>query len=297
MPLFALVLRALAPLFLLIVLGAFLRRVRVLHEAHVPILNGLVINVTLPALIFLALTRAPTLPASDARLPLAFLLAEAMTMAAAYGLGRLLRLPRPARGALMIVGVFGNTAFLGYPITLSLVPNEFPQGALLDEFGCVIALYLSGALVGGAFGSHEGDWRGTLLRFARSPLLLSVTAALMVRLLPWPHGFSALPGFTALGGVFSQCLAYLSQGAMPYPASRHADQCAGLGAVRAERHGRASGCKRCLSDNSSVPRQRPPSALLAALNPAVTKISRHQNPPSWNVLRSHDRIMVVLTRD
>lgn len=215
MPLFALVLRALAPLFLLIVLGAFLRRVRVLHEAHVPILNGLVINVTLPALIFLALTRAPTLPASDARLPLVFWLAEAMTMAVAYGLGRLLRLPRPARGALMIVGVFGNTAFLGYPIMLSLVPNEFPQGVLLDEFGCVIALYLSGALVGGAFGSHEDDWRGALLRFARSPLFLSVTAALMVRLLPWPHGFSALPGFMALGGVFSQCLAYLSQGTTP----------------------------------------------------------------------------------
>lgn len=46
MALFPTVLRALAPLFLLIVLGNVLRRVRVLHAAHVPILNGLVINVT-----------------------------------------------------------------------------------------------------------------------------------------------------------------------------------------------------------------------------------------------------------
>ena len=122
MTLFPIVLRALAPLFLLIVLGSLLRRARVLHTAHVPVLNGLVVQVTLPALIFLALTRASALPASDACLPVAFWLAEAVTMALAYALGRLARLPRPALGALLIVGVFGNTAFLGYPITLSLLP-------------------------------------------------------------------------------------------------------------------------------------------------------------------------------
>lgn len=166
-------------------------------------------------MIFLALTHAPSLPASDARLPLAFWLAEAVTMAVAFGLGRLRRLPRATLGALMIAGVFGNTAFLGYPVTLSLLPGEFPQAVLLDEFGCVIVLYLSGALIGGAFGSHGGDWRGAVLRFARSPLFLSVVAALLVRLLPWPHGLSALPAFAAVGSVLSQCLAYLSQGTTP----------------------------------------------------------------------------------
>lgn len=215
MALFPIVLRALAPLFLLIVLGSLLRRARVLHTAHVPVLNGLVVQVTLPALIFLALTRAPALPTSDARLPVAFWLAEAVTMACAYGMGRLLRLPRPALGALMIVGVFGNTAFLGYPVTLSLLPKEFPATVLLDEFGCVVALYVSGALLGGAFGSHGGDWRGAMLRFARSPLFLSLAAALAVRVLPWPQGLLSLPLLAAVGGVLAQCLTYLSQGTTP----------------------------------------------------------------------------------
>jgi predicted permease len=215
MALFFLVLRALAPLFLLIVLGSFLRRARVLHAAHVPILSGLVVNVTLPALIFLALTRAPSLPASDARLPAALWMAEAATMLLAYGLGRRLRLPRTAVGALMIVGVFGNTAFLGYPITLALLPGQFPAAVLLDEFGAVIVLYLCGAVIGSAFGSHGGDWRGATLRFARSPLFLSVMAGLAARLLPWPHALSALPGVQAIGGALSQCLVYLSQGTTP----------------------------------------------------------------------------------
>jgi len=143
MSLFGVVLRALAPLFLLILLGSVLKKARVLHMGHVPIFNGLVLNVTLPALIFLALTRAPSLPASDAGLPVALWLAEAVTMTAAYSLGRLLRLPPAALGALMLVGVFGNTAFLGYPVTLSLLPRQFPAAVLLDEFGCVIALYSS----------------------------------------------------------------------------------------------------------------------------------------------------------
>lgn len=215
MSLFPIVLCALAPLFLLIVLGNILRRARVLHAAHVPILNGLVLHVTLPALIFLALTHAPALSPSDTRLPAAFWLAEAVTMATAYTLGRLLRLPHPARGALMLVGVFGNTAFLGYPITLSLLPQHFPQAVLLDEFGCVLALYVSSALVGSAFGSQSGDWRGAVLRFARSPLLLSVVVGLVVRLLPWPPSLTALPAAVAVGGVLSHCLGYLAQGTTP----------------------------------------------------------------------------------
>lgn len=212
---FALVLRVLAPLFLLILLGSLLKRMRVLHAAHVPILNGLVVNVTLPALIFLALVRAPTLPASAARLPVALWLAEAVTIAAAYTLGRLLRLPRPVRGMLLLVGVFGNTAFLGYPITLSLMPRQFPMAVLLDEFGCVIVLYLCSAAVGGAFGTQRGDWRIALKRFARSPLFLSVALGLAARLLPWPPAWAALPGAHATGALFVQCLAYLSQGTTP----------------------------------------------------------------------------------
>ena len=215
MTVFAAVLRALAPLFLLILLGHFLKRVRVLHAAHVPILNGLVINVTLPALIFLALTRAPQLPASDARLPPALWLAEGLTLVAAYGSGRLLRLPRSAQGMLLLVGVFGNTAFLGYPITLSLMPQEFPATVLLDEFGCVIVLYLLSALIGGAFGSGGGDRREALLRFARSPLFLAVMAGLAARLVPWPSAVHANPGIHALGGILIQCLSYLSLGTTP----------------------------------------------------------------------------------
>ena len=61
MLLYTAILSALAPPFLLIVLGYALKRLRVMHPAHVPILNDIVLNVTLPALILLGLLRAPAL--------------------------------------------------------------------------------------------------------------------------------------------------------------------------------------------------------------------------------------------
>jgi predicted permease len=215
MTLFFVVLKALAPLFLLILLGAGLKKLRVLHATHVPTLNGIVIQVTLPALIFLALARAPRLPSADARLPMALWGAEALTLLAAVTLARIFKLSRPLQGAMMLVGVFGNTAFLGYPITLSLLPREFPATVLLDEFGCVIVLYLCAGLIGGVFGTQSGTLRSAILRFVRSPLFLSVMAGLAARTVPWPSDLLMNSAAKAVGDIVGQCLSYLALGTTP----------------------------------------------------------------------------------
>ena len=216
--LFPITLRALAPLFLLIVLGYGLKRARMLHVAHVPILNGLVVNVTLPALIVMGLATAPTLPSGALKLPLALLGAQAVTMALAWVLGRLGGFPAPVRGALLVVGVFGNTGFLGYPITLALHPEQFPAAILLDQFGMTIALYLSAPLIGARLGTAGGAGRGeraTALRFLRSPLFLSLLGGAAARLIPWPAGLIHAPGVRDVGHVVGQCLTYLGQGTTP----------------------------------------------------------------------------------
>lgn len=215
---FITILRALAPLFLLIVLGYALKRLRVLHASHVPVLNGLVVNVTLPALIIKGLTGAPRLPTHDLLAPLALFLAQGVTLAIAFLLGRALRLARPTQGALLLTGTFGNTGFLGYPIVLALLPQEFPVGILLDQFGMTIALYVVAALAGVWFspgGGHAGDMRANVLRFLRSPLFLSVVVAALLVAVPWPSGLRRVPGLAALGGILGQCLGYLGQGTTP----------------------------------------------------------------------------------
>ena len=216
--LFLVTLRALAPLFLLIVLGCGLKRARVLHAAHVPTLNGLVINVTMPALVVMGLLNAPTLPRQALALPVALLAAQAVTMLLAWGVGRAAHLPSPMRGALMMVGVFGNTGFLGYPITLALHPAQFPEGILLDQFGMSIAQYLSAPLIGARLGSAGGvghDGRATALRFLRSPLFIALAFGTLARLTPWPPVLIQTPAAGDVGAVLGKCLTYLGQGTTP----------------------------------------------------------------------------------
>ncbi len=218
MPLFLTILQALAPLFGLIVLGYGLKRRRVLHPSHVPVLNGLVVNVTLPALIVQGLAEAPRLPAYDALAPLALALAQAVTLAVALAVGRVARLPAPTRGALALTGAFGNTGFLGYPIVLALLPSAFPVAILLDQFGMTIALYLCAPLLGGRFGpspGQPGETRRAFVRFLRSPLFLSLVVGMALRLVPWPEALTRAPAAGAVGRALMQCLAYLGQGTTP----------------------------------------------------------------------------------
>ena len=219
MPLFLTTLRALAPLFLLIVLGYGLKRARLLHAAHVPIFNGLVLNVTLPALIVMGLVSAPPLPRGALQLPLALLAAQGVTMALAWVLGRIGRFPPPVRGALLVVGTFGNSGFLGYPMTLALHRNEFPAAILMDQFGMTIAMYLSVPLIGarlGTAGGGVGHGEGaSFLRFLRSPLFLALMAGTASRLIPWPSSLLHTPALVAVGKVVGQCLTYLGQGTIP----------------------------------------------------------------------------------
>ncbi len=216
MLLYTAILTALAPPFLLIILGYSLKRLRVLHPAHVPILNSLVLNVTLPALVVLGLVRAPALSPRLGLPVLALVLAEIAAFGVLYGLGRLLALPAKIRGALLLIGVFGNTGFIGYPLTLALFPTQFPAAILLDQFGMSLPMYLLAAVVGPRFNeTGSGAHKEVLGRFFRSPIFLGAIVGLALHALALPPAVARLPLLHGLGLVFMQCLGYLGQGTTP----------------------------------------------------------------------------------
>ncbi len=214
MLLYTAILTALAPPFLLILLGAGLKRLRVLLPAHVPVLNGLVLNVTLPALVIVGLLHAPPLSPALALPVLALFLAEAAEMVLIYGLGRLLRLPNATLGATLLVGVFGNTGFIGYPLTLALFPKQFSTAILLDQFAMTLPLYLTAAFAGARLGSGGGH-REALGRFFRSPIFLGAVIGLALHSVPVPPAVAHSAVLSRLGAVVVQCLEYLGQGTTP----------------------------------------------------------------------------------
>jgi predicted permease len=218
----------LTPLFVLILLGALLKRKNIIPPSAIPVLNGVVVYVTLPALVVLALAKAPDLPADYAKATLCFFAAGMSTMLIAYLLGRWCHLPRTMHGALIMTASFGNTSFLGYPITMArpLVADIFPAAVLLDQFAMTLPMYLCVVLVSGAFGgaseTHPGSGipkkEGTaksLVRFFRGPVFVSIILGLMARLIPWPPALLQNGQIQTLGKITEQTLTYLAQGTTP----------------------------------------------------------------------------------
>jgi len=249
---FAETLRALAPLFFLMVLGTALRRSGMLRAEHVPVLNGIVVNVTLPALVVHSLATAPNVPRETLWLPLVILIGELAVMAIALGIARATRSTRSRAGALMLVGAFGNTGFLGYPITLALFPHQFTAAILVDQVGMGIALFVSAPILGALLapatlpapqteleaaaspGVGSQSTPSTLpeppdhlpatprqqalrniVAFFRSPLFIAMTLGIVIRLISWPQAFVHNIQDNGVGDVVAHCLTYLGQGTVP----------------------------------------------------------------------------------
>ena len=164
----------------------------------------------------MGLVNAPTLPRGALQLPLALLAAQGVTMALAWTLGRVGRFPPPVRGALMVVGAFGNSGFLGYPMTLALHRNEFPAAILMDQFGMTIAMYLSVPLIWARLGTAGGAGTRRRGRVPALPALAAVPGADGRdggrHSLPGRRGLLHAPDVAAIGQVVGQCLTYLGQG-------------------------------------------------------------------------------------
>lgn len=209
-------LTALVPLFALILTGYGLRRwANTIQDHHVPVMNGLVMNVTLPATIFVAIASAPAISASYAMLPVLLIVVQLAAVAISYGLGRMLRLPSATMGMILVTGAFGNTAFLGYPVILALMPRMFPAGVLLDEFGMTILMYVGTAIVALRYGAEQGE-NGTspwlaLAKFLRGVIFLSIVAGLVAHTIR-----GHLPGWThPITSTALQVMSYLGQATTP----------------------------------------------------------------------------------
>jgi malate permease and related proteins len=95
---------------------------------------------------------------------------------------RVLKLSRPATGALLCVVTLANTGYLGLPLSVALLgAGALPAAIAFDSLVSGPMFYLSGFAIGAAFGDHGERGRAALLkRFAlRNPPLLAAAAGLL----------------------------------------------------------------------------------------------------------------------
>jgi malate permease and related proteins len=177
---FASVAVVIGKLLALVAVGAALRASRLLHAEDARVLNAVIIYVGLPALIFQAVHPAQ----------LSWLLAEVAAIAwavalAGFALGwiaaRLLKLPPPAAGALMLTAALGNTGYIGYPLALGMLGESgLVRAVFYDVFGTVGVLLTLGLALAARLG--EAEERPRLIReLLTFPAVLAVGAALLLR--------------------------------------------------------------------------------------------------------------------
>lgn len=110
-------------IMLLILVGIFLYRKKMLSEETSRQLSGLIVNITNPAvLICSAFDDAPRLSLRELALGMGvFLISYLVLLAAAYLIPLLLRVPEHARYSYRMMTVFGNVGFIGIPLASAVL--------------------------------------------------------------------------------------------------------------------------------------------------------------------------------
>lgn len=196
----------LAPLILLIVLGAGLARMRFLGREFMADLNKLAFWIALPAWLFSSASRAQE-PAGQTALLVGLLVGATVAITlTAWGVCVAMRIPRPTHGTLMQAAFRGNLSYIGVPVVAySFAGETAAMATAAVVMVLLMAFYNALAVVVLQSGSsHGSDWKNAARAIATNPLLVSGLLGLVVAWLGIP-----VPGF------FDRALGTLGVAAVP----------------------------------------------------------------------------------
>ena len=203
------VLNTLAPVFLLIALGAVLFRARFLTPELTKGVNRLAYWVALPALLFQNTAAAGSL-GGGGRLALAMAGGLVAVTALAWALARLLRLPPVSAGTFVHVAMRGNVSFVGVPVIFYVLQATAGAAAPALQSAAILAMapfILLQNVVGlGTLlvGRHEPGGRlvRTITReIVTHPLLIAIALGLAFGQTGWALPVAIDRTLQALGAV------------------------------------------------------------------------------------------------
>lgn len=170
--------------------GYVLRRAGLMQPEAAKDLNNVVFYLTLPPLIFLALHGAD-LAVSMLVLPAIAWALSLFVLALAFGVAKLLKLPRHVAGAFILAVGFANTTFLGYPIIQGFYgTGHLTLAILYDLLGATMAVNTLGVLVASTTGEGTMSITAIARRLLGFPPIWALVAGLAL------HGV-VLPGAIA----------------------------------------------------------------------------------------------------
>ncbi len=172
--------------------------------------NRYVVVVALPALVFSKLVEAQLSSSMFVPIVGAWLVMGACGVAIVV-VGRLLRWDRRVVGALLLVGVLGNTGFLGIGMVRALLGDESASFAIAyDQLGTFIALATYGAWVAQTYGNSLRGSRSIARQLVTFPPFIALVSAFVCRQFEIPS--IAIDGL----GVVGVTVAPVAMGALGF---------------------------------------------------------------------------------
>jgi predicted permease len=154
---------------LLILLGIGMLRAGIVRREDVQVLNTLIITVGMPSLIFLAVWRSE-MNAELLKIPLLANMTVLSCLLIAYTVTRILKTSSATAGAFIIASGFGNTAFLGFPLVISVFGQEnLVYAVFYDQFSTGLIGLSLGAGIAAAFGKGRTTAKEILGNIGRFP--------------------------------------------------------------------------------------------------------------------------------
>jgi malate permease and related proteins len=202
-----LILNTLAPVFLLIALGAVLQRTAFVSPGFLKEANRITYWLGLPALLFSQLT-ASFHQAEGAKLMLGTMLsATAAAIVTAYVVAWLLRVPGSSMGTFVQAGFRGNLAFVGLPIIYALPDTPFADGlsaraAAIMIIAPMMVIYNIVSVIALLLSQHRLGFSMVwpfVRQLATTPPLVATIAGIGFAIMGWPLPGPVEKTFTALG--------------------------------------------------------------------------------------------------
>lgn len=174
-------LEALLPILFFFLIGIALRRAGLATRIEAAFLFRLILHVTLPALVFLAIS-GTTLTGELALLPLTGLAVNLVCMAAAILYARAKSLPSRTAGVLVLGAAVTNGVF-HFAFVFTALGQEALAQSILVDLGNAVFVSTFAYSAAGWFGRPRGAPVGaSVLKTVRSPLFIALAAAILIAL-------------------------------------------------------------------------------------------------------------------
>ncbi len=187
------ILNTLAPVFLMIAVGARLQRTKFVSENFLKEANRVTYWLGLPALLFSQLAGSFHRASGAGLMLTGMLVATLLVILAGYGVAWLLRVPGAATGTFVQGGFRGNLAFVGLPVIFSLPDSPLAWGvsartAAVLTVAPMMVVYNIGGVVVLLLSQHRLGWpmvKPFVKQLATTPPLLATLAGIGWALTGW----------------------------------------------------------------------------------------------------------------